>query len=126
MLTPAGSFVSVICSDLRAPRHEKTLSARDYDTAQVQTFVYRGVYTGRCAAAARNEDSLEPRLNGQAWLARFLAVFEGFRRLHQRNSQNRDTIAYQNFTIVLRVSVDCRVTTAGPPLKKCHAEYCSM
>ena len=33
---------------------------------------------------------------------------------------------FANFTIVLRVSVEFPVTTAGPPLKKCQAEYCSM
>jgi hypothetical protein len=33
---------------------------------------------------------------------------------------------FPNFTIVLRVSVEFLVTTAGPPLKKCQAEYCSM
>lgn len=33
---------------------------------------------------------------------------------------------FANFTIVLRVSVEFLVTTPGPPLKKCQAEYCSM
>jgi len=33
---------------------------------------------------------------------------------------------FPNFTIALRVSVELLVTTAGPPLKKCQAEYCSM
>jgi hypothetical protein len=33
---------------------------------------------------------------------------------------------FPNFTIVLRVNVEFLVTTAGPPLKKCQAEYCSM
>ena len=44
--------------------------------------------------------------------------------------QRRGRIAadpqFPNFTIELRVSVELLVTTAGPPLKKCQAEYCSM
>lgn len=31
-----------------------------------------------------------------------------------------------NFTIVLRVSVEFMVTTAGPPLNMCQAAYCSL
>jgi hypothetical protein len=31
-----------------------------------------------------------------------------------------------NFTIVLRVSVELLVTTAGPPLNMCQAAYCSL
>ena len=31
-----------------------------------------------------------------------------------------------NFTIVLRVSVEFIVTTAGPPLNMCQAAYCSL
>ena len=37
-----------------------------------------------------------------------------------------DLDEYQNFTIVLRVSVVWLVMPAGPPLKKCQAAYCSM
>ena len=32
----------------------------------------------------------------------------------------------QNFTIVLRVTVTWLVIMAGPPLKRCQVEYCSM
>jgi hypothetical protein len=37
-----------------------------------------------------------------------------------------DTDKYQNFTIVLRVSVTWLVTTVGPPLKRWNAAYCSI
>ena len=32
----------------------------------------------------------------------------------------------QNLIMVVRVRVELRTTAAGPPLKKCQAEYCSM
>jgi hypothetical protein len=45
------------------------------------------------------------------------------RKIPQHISTER---VYQNFTIVLRVSVTWPVTTAGPPLNRCQAAYCSM
>jgi hypothetical protein len=45
---------------------------------------------------------------------------------NQRRSRMAADLQFPNFTIVLRVSVELLVTTAGPPLMKCQAEYCSM
>jgi hypothetical protein len=50
----------------------------------------------------------------------------GTRRQQHRLPRCRDYFPPPNFTIVLRVSVEFLVTAAGPPLYKCHAEYCSM
>ena len=63
---------------------------------------------------------------GGTWQSPFVAFSSSVTTCNQRRSRIAANPQFPNFTIVLRVSVELPVTTAGPPLKKCQAEYCSM
>jgi hypothetical protein len=56
----------------------------------------------------------------------FVAFSSSVTTCNQRRNKIAANPQFPNFTIVLRVNVELPVTTAGPPLKKCQAEYCSM
>jgi hypothetical protein len=60
------------------------------------------------------------------WQSPLCRIFFSVTTCNQRRTRIAADPQFPNFTIVLRVSVELPVTTAGPPLKKCHAEYCSM